>query len=126
VHTHAQQAAEASEAAAKQGKFWEMHDVLLEHQDDLEPDDLLRDAEEIGVDVELFADALGRHAGGRRIADDVDGAEQSGVAGTPTFFVNGRRHWGAYDEESLMRAVREARARARVAAPGAEAVSRRS
>jgi Na+/H+ antiporter NhaA len=126
VHTHAQLAAEASEAAAKQGRFWEMHDLLLVHQDDLEPDDLLGYAEELGLDLERFADDLGRHVGGRRIADDVDGAEESGVAGTPTFFINGRRHWGAYDEESLMRAVREVRARARVAARDAEAVPRRS
>jgi Na+/H+ antiporter NhaA len=116
VHPHTQQAAEASEAAAKQGKFWQMHDVLLDHQDELEPEDLVRYAELIGLDVERFVADVERHAGGRRIADDVDSAEESGVAGTPTFFINGRRHWGAYDVEGLTRAVREARARARVAA----------
>ncbi|HEY8407740.1 MAG TPA: Na+/H+ antiporter NhaA [Gaiellaceae bacterium] len=116
VHPHTQQAAEASEAAAKQGKFWEMHDLLLERQDELEPDDLVRYADELGLDVDRFVADVERHVGGGRIADDVDSAEQSGVAGTPTFFINGRRHWGAYDVDGLTRAVREARARARVAA----------
>ena len=115
VHPHTQQAAEASEAAAAQGKFWEMHDRLLDHQDALEPADFIRHAEELGLDVDRFVSDLRRHVGAGRIADDVDSAEESGVAGTPTFFVNGRRHWGAYDVDNLTRAVREARARARVA-----------
>ncbi len=118
VHPRAQLAAEASEAAAAQGRFWEMHDVLLDHQDELAPPDLVRHARELGLDVDRFVDDLRRHAGGKRIADDVESAEQSGVAGTPTFFVNGRRHWGAYDVAGLTRSVREARARARVAATG--------
>jgi Na+/H+ antiporter NhaA/glutaredoxin len=119
VHPHAQQAAEAAEAAALQGRFWELHDLLLDHQGALEPTDLVEYAESLGLDVDRFLDDLRRHAGGRRIADDVDSAELSGVAGTPTFFVNGRRHWGAYDAAGLTRAVREARARARVAATDA-------
>jgi protein-disulfide isomerase len=117
VHPHTQQAAEASEAAGKQGKFWEMHDVLLDHQDELEPDDLVRHAKRLGLDVNRFVADVERHVGAGRIADDVDSAEQSGVAGTPTFFINGRRHWGEYDVDGLLRAVREARARARLAAP---------
>jgi Na+/H+ antiporter NhaA len=116
VHPHTEQAAEAAEAAAAHGKFWEMHDLLLDHQHELEPDDLVRYAEQLGLDVDRFVADVERHSGGGRIADDVDSAEQSGVAGTPTFFVNGRRHWGAYDVDGLTRAVREARARARVAA----------
>ena len=119
VHPHAQQAAEASEAAAAQGRFWEMHDRLLDHQGSLDPTDLVEHAEALGLDVDRFLDDLRHHAGGRRIADDVESAEQSGVAGTPTFFVNGRRHWGAYDAAGLTRAVKEARARARVAATDA-------
>jgi Na+/H+ antiporter NhaA len=115
VHPHTQQAAEAAEAAAVQGKFWEMHDLLLDHQDELEPNDLVRHAEEIGLDAERFVADLERHVGAKRIADDVETAERSGVAGTPTFFINGRRHWGAYDTDNLLQAVREARARARVA-----------
>jgi Na+/H+ antiporter NhaA len=116
VHPHTQLAAEAAEAASEQGAFWEMHDVLLTHQDALERDDLIAYAESLALDVERFADDLDRHAGAARIAEDVDGADLSSVSGTPTFFVNGRRHYGAYDIESLSDAVRAARARAAVAA----------
>jgi protein-disulfide isomerase len=116
VHPNAQRAAEAAEAAAAQGRFWELHDVLLDRQDALSVPDLLAYAEQLGLDVDRFAEDLRRHAGSARIADDVESADRSGVAGTPTFFVNGRRHWGAYDAESLARAVAEARARA--PAPG--------
>jgi Na+/H+ antiporter NhaA/glutaredoxin len=119
VHPHAQQAAEAAEAASQQGKFWEMHDLLLDHQGALEPTDLVGYAEALGLDVDRFLDDLRHHVGGARIADDVESAELSGVAGTPTFFVNGRRHWGAYDAAGLTRAVKEARGRARVAATDA-------
>jgi protein-disulfide isomerase len=125
VHPHAQFAAEASEAAHEQGRFWQMHDTLLDHQGALEVSDLIGYAEELGLDVERFLADLRRHAGGKRIADDVESAELSGVSGTPTFFVNGRRHWGAYDAAGLTRAVKEARARARVAAtPAADATRR--
>jgi Na+/H+ antiporter NhaA len=110
VHPHAQLAADASEAAAIQGAFWEMHDLLLVHQDALRPADLARYAGEIGLDVERFEDDLRKHAGAGRVAEDVDSADLSGVSGTPTFFVNGRRHHGAYDIETLSRAVRTARA----------------
>ena len=126
VHPQAQLAAEASEAAAAQGKFWEFHDVLLAHQDALEAHDLVRYARDLGLDADRFIDDLRRRAGGKRISDDVDGAEQSGVAGTPTFFVNGRRHWGAYDAAGLTRSIKEARARVRAGASGAAAAVRRS
>jgi Na+/H+ antiporter NhaA len=116
VHPRAQAAAEAAEAAAEQGKFWEMHDQLLTHQDALRLDDLARYAEEVGVDVERFEEDLRRHAGSARIEEDVDSADLSGVSGTPTFFINGRRHYGAYDIETLSNAVRAARARAAIAA----------
>jgi protein-disulfide isomerase len=112
VHPHAQLAAEASEAAAEQGAFWELHDLLLDHQDALEPDDLVGYADELGLDVERFADDLRERAGAMRVADDVDSADLSGVSGTPTFFVNGRRHYGAYDIATLSAAVRAAGARA--------------
>jgi protein-disulfide isomerase len=126
VHPHAQLAAEAAEAAAEQGRFWEMHDLLLAHQHALEPTDLVRYAEQLGLDTDRFVEDLRRHTGAPRIADDVDSAEQSGVAGTPTFFVNGRRHWGAYDVAGLTRSVKEARARAVAAGSGAESARRRS
>jgi len=112
VHPNAQQAAEAAEAAAKQGAFWEMHDTLLTHQDALTARDLVGYAGDLGLDVDQFTEDLRRRSGAPRIADDVDSADLSGVAGTPTFFINGRRHWGAYDIDTLSRAVREAGARA--------------
>jgi Na+/H+ antiporter NhaA len=116
VHAHAQQAAEAAEAAAAQGAFWEMYDLLLEHQDALRHMDLLAYAEELGLDVARFSRDLTEHAGAGRVAADVDSADLSGVAGTPTFFVNGRRHHGAYDIETLSQAVRAAGAQASLAA----------
>ncbi len=112
VHPHAQLAAEAAEAAGEQGAYWEMHDLLLEHQGALQVTDLLRYAEEAGLDVEGFHKALRTRSGAAKVAEDVDSADLSGVSGTPTFFVNGRRHQGAYDIASLTAAVRAARERA--------------
>jgi protein-disulfide isomerase len=111
VHPHAQPAAEAAEAAAGQGAFWEMHDVLLEHQDRLGVADLLRHAEDLGLDVERFTEDLRAGDGEARIAEDVESADLSAVSGTPTFFINGRRHHGAYDMKTLSDAVRLAQAR---------------
>jgi Na+/H+ antiporter NhaA len=119
VHPRAQLAAEAAEAAAEQGAFWKMHDILLDHQDSLGPSDLVRHAEQLGIDVERFTNYLQDHAGAARVAEDVDSADLSGVSGTPTFFINGRRHYGAYDIDTLTKAVRTARARAAVAASSA-------
>jgi Na+/H+ antiporter NhaA len=116
VHAHAQLAAEASEAAAVQGRFWEMHDLLFDHQDALTGRDMLRYAEELGLDVERFRKEMRNHEHAPRVARDVESAELSGVAGTPTFFVNGQRHHGAYDIDTLKKAVRAARARTLVAA----------
>jgi Na+/H+ antiporter NhaA len=111
VHPHAQLAAEGAEAAAKQGKFWEMHGQLLSHQGALTGKDLVRYAGELGLDTEKFTAALRSHAGAARVAADVDSADLSNVSGTPTFFINGRRHHGAYDIATLSEAVRLARAR---------------
>jgi protein-disulfide isomerase len=116
VHPHARLAAEAAEAAADQGAFWEMHDLLLDNQDLLTFSDLARHAEQLGLDVERFTNQLQDHSGAARVAEDVDSADLSGVSGTPTFFINGRRHYGAYDIETLTNEVRTARARALVAA----------
>jgi Na+/H+ antiporter NhaA len=115
VHAQAQIAAEAAEAAADQGAFWEYHDLLLGHQDALRAPDLVGYAEQLGLDVERFMDALREHRFAARVAEDVDSADLSGVAGTPTFFVNGRRHFGAYDIETLTAAARAAGARATLA-----------
>jgi Na+/H+ antiporter NhaA len=116
VHPHAQLAAEGTEAAARQGKFWEMHDQLLDHQGALAAKDLIRYAGELGLNVERFTRDLRQHAGQAKIAADVDSADLSGVSGTPTFFVNGKRHHGAYDLDTLSDAVRTARARLGVVA----------
>jgi protein-disulfide isomerase len=115
VHPRAFLAAEAAEAASAQGAFWEMHDLLLEHQDALRPDDLIGHAQRLGLDVERFTDALRAHTGATRVAEDVDSADLSGVSGTPTFFINGRRHHGAYDIATLSKAVRAAGAQATLA-----------
>jgi Na+/H+ antiporter NhaA len=112
VHANAQLAAEAAEAAARQDAFWEMHDLLFKHQDALRPRDLISYAQELGLDVERFTDDLREHTGSARVAEDVDSADLSGVSGTPTFFINGRRHYGAYDIPALSQAVRAAGARA--------------
>ena len=93
-----------------------MHDKLLEHQDALEGADLVGYADELGLDSEPLLRVPAGAPGANRIADDVDGADLSGVSGTPTFFINGRRHYGAYDIATLSDAVRAAGARARVAA----------
>jgi protein-disulfide isomerase len=110
VHPHAQLAAEAAEAAAAQGAFWDMHDILLERQGALTRRDLVSYAGQLGLDVARFTDDLERHNGAAHIAEDVESADLSGVSGTPTFFVNGRRHHGAYDINALTTAVRVARA----------------
>jgi len=112
VHPSAQRAAEAAEAAAAQGRFWDMHDRLLTHQDELSPRDLRAHAEALGLDVERFVEDLRTREHAERVADDVHSADASGVTGTPTFFVNGQRHQGAYDSDTLSRAVSAARARA--------------
>ncbi len=126
VHPHAELAAEGSEAAAAQGKFWEMHDQLLGHQGALTADDLIRYADELGLSTPQFAGDLAGHAGAAKIAEDVDSADLSGVAGTPTFFINGKRHHGAYDLGALSDAVLAARARVLISQGGrASAADRR-
>jgi Na+/H+ antiporter NhaA len=113
VHTHAQTAAEAAEAAGAQGRFWELHDRLLADQEKLTAADLTRHARDLGLDVERFWDELRRREHAARVDRDVASADASGVAGTPTFFINGRRHRDAYDLETLTAAVKAAQARAR-------------
>jgi protein-disulfide isomerase len=112
VHPWAQMAAEAAEAAAAQGAFWEMHDRLLGRQDDLRPQTLVAHAESLGLDVARFRSDLREHAYADRVLVDVASADESGVSGTPTFFINGRRHYGVYDIDTLTEAVRAAKQRA--------------
>jgi Na+/H+ antiporter NhaA len=112
VHPNAQLRAEATEAAGAQGAFWEMHDWLLANQEETSVHMLIRQAEALGLDTERFKADLRARAGADRVAEDIESADESGVSGTPTFFVNGRRHHGSYDSAGLHAAVRAARVRA--------------
>ncbi len=112
VHPHAELAAEASEAAAVQGAFWEMHDMLMDHQGALTFRDVVGYAENIGLDTDKFSEDLRNHAGAYRVAEDVDSADLATVSGTPTFFINGDRYYGAFELGALMEAVHTAKARA--------------
>jgi Na+/H+ antiporter NhaA len=116
VHPNAQLAAEAAEAAARQGAFWPMHDLLMDHQDALHVRDLIGYAASLGLDAERFATDLRKHAGRAHVEEDLESADLSNVSGTPTFFVNGKRHYGAYDIDGLKKAVKLAKARALISA----------
>jgi Na+/H+ antiporter NhaA len=105
VHPHAELAAEAAEAAGRQGAFWAMHDRLFAHQDELTPTDLVDHATALGLDVEAFTRTLGSGELAARVREDVASAEASGAEGTPTFFVNGRRLLGRYDADALIAAL---------------------
>jgi Na+/H+ antiporter NhaA len=110
VHPHAQLAAEAAEAAARQGKFWEMHDTLMDHQGALSARDLIGYARSLDLDVDQFGRDLRTHVGAARVAEDVESADLATVSGTPTFFINGKRHYGAFDLATLKDAVKAAKA----------------
>ncbi|MDB5310449.1 MAG: bdbD [Gemmataceae bacterium] len=107
VHPHAQHAAEAAEAAGAEGKFWEMHDVLFEHQDALEDSDLVRYAAALGLDQTRFILELAGHVHAARVRADFLGGVRSGVNGTPTFFINGWRHDGPFDFDTLLEAIED-------------------
>ena len=107
IHPHAQDAAEAAEAAASQGRFWEMHDVLFENQRALEDEDLSRYAAQVGLDTARFERELAEHAHALRVNDDVGSGLRSGVRGTPTFFVGGLRHNGPSDLATLRTVLEE-------------------
>ncbi|MCW2956801.1 MAG: Na+/H+ antiporter NhaA [Thermoleophilia bacterium] len=110
VHSHAFLASEAAEAAHDQGRFWDMHDLLFRNYDDLEYHHLLGYAQELGLDVEQFSEAIDSGVHAARIREDVASAEASGARGTPTFYVNGERHVGPYDTARLAVALQAARA----------------
>jgi Na+/H+ antiporter NhaA len=113
VHPNAQLAAEAAEAAATQGAFWPMHDLLLTNQHHLAPAELESYAEQLGLDVPQFRRELASRRFQSRVEEDVRSADLSGASGTPTFFINGQRHYGAYDAQSLRETVMTARDKAR-------------
>ncbi len=107
-HPHARRAAEAAEAAAAAGKFWQMHDLLFEHQDALELDDLVRYAQSLGLDPGQVREDLVRHRFEERVHRDLLSAVDSGAHGTPTFYVNGVAHEGRWDHDELRAAVQAA------------------
>jgi protein-disulfide isomerase len=109
IHPHAQHAAEAAESAAVQGKFWEMHDTIFEHQHALEDEDLLRYARSLGLDAERIANDLANETYVKRVRDDFRSGVRSGVNGTPTFFINGERYNGPWaDEIRFIQALQDA------------------
>ncbi len=110
AHPHAEFAAEAAEAAAAQGKFWEMHDMLYENQAALEPANLIQYATKLGLDLDRFTKEMNEHVYAPRVREDFRSGVRSGVNGTPTFFINGERYNGSYDVRSMLAALREAEA----------------
>jgi len=110
AHPHAEFAAEAAEAAAAQGKFWEMHDMLYENQEALDPENLVEYATELGLDIPRFMREMNEHVYASRVKEDFRSGVRSGVNGTPTFFINGERYNGPYDVRSMLAAIREAEA----------------
>ena len=109
-HPHAEQAAEAAEAAASQARFWEMHDLLYENQQALRVEDLHAHAGRLSLDVATFERELAEHVHAARVREDFMSGVRSGVNGTPTFYVNGVRHDGSYDLETLLGVLEEAAA----------------
>ncbi|HEY8259434.1 MAG TPA: thioredoxin domain-containing protein [Gemmatimonadales bacterium] len=107
-HPHAEMAAQAAEAAAAQGKFWEMHDRLYEHQDALDQRGLTRHARKIGVDVAKFETDLAARTYATRVERDVESGRASGVRGTPSLFINGVIYRGPRDRASLVAALANA------------------
>jgi protein-disulfide isomerase len=105
MHPHAEHAAEAAEAAGAQGKFWEMHDMLYEHQDALEDADLARYAKALKLDVPRFIKEMESRTHIDRVRSDFTSGVRSGVNGTPTFFINNTRHDGPFDLASLLAAI---------------------
>jgi protein-disulfide isomerase len=110
IHPHAEQAAEAAEAAGAQGKFWQMHDTLFANQQQLAMPNLLAYAEAIGLDDARFGRDMATHACVPKIREDFMSGIRSGVNGTPTFYINGVRHDGGWDAATLWVALQDAAA----------------
>ncbi len=105
IHPHAEAAAEVAEAAGEQNKFWEMHDTLFKHFDRLDGEHLIGYAEDLGLDMERFDRAVTTRRFAAKVLEDLQSGTESGVKGTPTFFINGIRHNGSYKFESLLAAL---------------------
>jgi protein-disulfide isomerase len=101
IHPHAQHAAEAAEAAAAQDKFWQMHDYLFEHQKALGDSHLLQYAEKVGLDINKFKKEMSEHIYASLIDESLKSGIDSGVEGTPTFFVNGKRYENSWDLDTF-------------------------
>jgi protein-disulfide isomerase len=105
IHPHAEHGAEMAEAAGEYGKFWRMHDLLFGNQDALEDEDLLTYAAQVGIEPQWAASALVAHTFAPRVREQFMSGVRSGVNGTPTFFINGVRHDGPWDEPHLLEAL---------------------
>lgn len=101
-HPNATNAAIATEAAARQGKFWEMHDILFGHQSQLDKASLNRYAKKIGLDVKRFELDFDKQDIQNKVASDFESGVRSGVNGTPTFFINGKKYNDSWDEGVLL------------------------
>jgi protein-disulfide isomerase len=108
AHPHAESAAEAAEAAGAQGKFWQMHDMLYENQEALEPEDLKKYSSSLGLDLRRFTHEMSEHVYAPRVREDFRSGVRSGVNGTPSFFINGALYTGSYDVHSLFTALTKA------------------
>ena len=108
AHPHALLAAAAAEAAGDRGKFWEMHDLLFEHQDRLGALDLVHYASQLGIEAEGFLETIRSRELAERVRADFMSGVRSGVNGTPTFFLNGRRYDGPWDYQDLLTAIERA------------------
>src|SRR5688572_1487272 len=108
IHEHAGVAAQAAEAAASQGKFWEMHDILYEHQDELADKDLREYALKVGLEIYQFNADLAGEKYAKRVRDDFRGGVRSGVNGTPTFFINDVRYDGEHKLAPMLQALENA------------------
>jgi protein-disulfide isomerase len=107
-HPYAFRAAEAAEAAGAQERFWEMRDLLCEHDKALDEAHLNHYAQELGLDFERFERELRQHVHIEKVRRNVTSGVESGVSDTPTFFINGLRYKGAHDTDSLLAAIEEA------------------
>ena len=108
AHPHAKGAALAAEAAGKQGKFWEMHDLLYENQEQLEAADLAGYAEELGLDLEKFQSDFADQTLSQKIQSDFSSGARSGVNGTPSFYINGEKYEGPYEAGALLETIKNA------------------
>ena len=108
IHPHALHAAFAAEAAAAQGKFWQMHDYIFHHQHTLEDSDLEQFAEAVGLDMQPFARDMAERPSMSRIEEDLQSGIRSGVRGTPTFFINGVLYRGSWEQDALLAALQAA------------------